>query len=170
MDAKVTVEEMAAAIEGAKRNVRAGSPRPMSQIHALTAARDYIIAAESQIAEAMDVLSPSMRGSGLVDACRQVKQAAISEAGNARKLEALLAERDTQIAEMRKVTGPKCPKCGHWLKAEHRKNFASRDLMSTGLAYFKKDNSRLCITVVDLLASHPLIAAELGLTEANDGK
>lgn len=38
--------------------------------------------------EALRVLAPSMPDSGLVDACRQVKQVAISEADNADRAEA----------------------------------------------------------------------------------
>jgi len=41
--------------------------------------------AEAQIAEAITVLAPNMPESGLVDACRQVKQVAISEADTRRR-------------------------------------------------------------------------------------
>ena len=46
--------------------------------------------------EAMLVLNPSMPESGLVDACRQVKQAAISEADNSSVLERKLAEAEAR--------------------------------------------------------------------------
>jgi hypothetical protein len=42
-------------------------------------------------AEAMKVLAPNVPESGLVDACRQVKQVAISEAGNSTDLESRLS-------------------------------------------------------------------------------
>jgi hypothetical protein len=51
-------------------------------------ALDALQEAVREIAEAMTVLAPNMPSSGLVDACKQVKQAAISEANNSTKLEA----------------------------------------------------------------------------------
>ncbi len=58
-------------------------------------------------AEALKVLSPSMPESGLVDACRQVKQVAISEADNSEKLELALqqaqAERDALKQEFARL-------------------------------------------------------------------
>lgn len=54
--------------------------------------------AEQEREAAMTVLAPNMPESGLVDACKQVKQVAISEADNSDKFEAKLheveAERD----------------------------------------------------------------------------
>lgn len=90
-----------------------------------------------------------------------------------------LAERDAQIAEMQKVTGPKCPKCGHWLKARHEKRWwgpANDPSVTTGSAAFEcktcssHPEHSICFTVPELIANHPEIAAELGLTEGNDGK
>lgn len=56
-------------------------------ISAITEERDRLLA---EIAEAMKVLAPNMPESGLVDACKQVKQVAISEADNSANLEAQL--------------------------------------------------------------------------------
>lgn len=47
---------------------------------------------EAETAEAMLVLDPSMPESGLVDACRQVKQAAVSHAENCETLERKILE------------------------------------------------------------------------------
>lgn len=58
---------------------------------------------DAQIAEATCVLAPSMSQSGLVDACRQVKQAAISWADNAEKLDARIAILTRQLATARKA-------------------------------------------------------------------
>lgn len=62
--------------------------------------------------EALAVLAPNMPGSGLVDACRQVKQVAISEAGNSSdwmtRAEKAEAERDAlqqEIATLRQQIG-----------------------------------------------------------------
>jgi len=80
----------------------------------------------------------------------------------------LMAARDciltaqSEIAEMRKVTGPKCPKCGHWMLAEHgliESNDHATDFYACCESFCK------CrITIVELLANHPTIAHELGLT------
>lgn len=58
--------------------------------------------------DAIKVLAPNMPESGLVDACRQIKQVAISEADNATQLEkevtrlsSLLAQRDEALKELR---------------------------------------------------------------------
>lgn len=71
-----------------------------------------------------------------------------------------LAERDAQIAEMRKITGPKCPKCGHWLKAEHGRSF-NPPTRQTNYYCKHRDGNERCE------CEFPV--AELGL-EANDGK
>ena len=60
-------------------------PNPLA---AAEQARDEAL---KEIADAMVVLAPNMPESGLVDACRQVKQVAISEADNSEKAEQQLA-------------------------------------------------------------------------------
>lgn len=47
--------------------------------------------------EVMHVLAPNMPESGLIDACRQVKQATISEADNSKKTEAERGETHAPI-------------------------------------------------------------------------
>jgi hypothetical protein len=58
--------------------------------------------AQATIDEAMRVLAPNMPESGLVDACRQVKQVAISEADNAEKAQATIARLERERDEARK--------------------------------------------------------------------
>ncbi len=58
---------------------------------------------QQEKAEAMCVLGPSIPESGLVDACRQVKQVAISEADNAEKALAKLEAVEQALAEERMV-------------------------------------------------------------------
>ena len=50
---------------------------------------------------AMTILAPNMPESGLPDACRQVKQVAISEADNNERLEAALAASRQEVAELK---------------------------------------------------------------------
>ena len=57
--------------------------------------------AEQQIAEAIEALQPNMPTSGLVDACRQVKQVAISEADNAEKAEHCIQQQAQAIQTLR---------------------------------------------------------------------
>lgn len=86
-----------------------------------------------------------------------------------------LAERDAQIAEMRKVTGPKCPRCDHWLKAEHFRRYRDKSGVYDSFkcepcaAGMQEGISKCDLPLIDLLMDHPLIAAELGL-EASDGE
>lgn len=68
---------------------------------ALTAADEREAALREEIATAMTVLKPNMPESGLVDACKQVKQVAISEADNSEKFEAALAEAQRENTEQR---------------------------------------------------------------------
>lgn len=63
---------------------------------------------DSDIAIAMRVLKPNMPESGLVDACKQVKQVAISEAGNAESLRASL---HIQLDEGGRNACWSCPVC-----------------------------------------------------------
>jgi len=70
-----------------------------------------------------------------------------------------------EIAEMRAVTGPRCPLCNHWLKAEH---LVPRDYTETYSAVVCQQcgpHNHCVIYVVDLLANHPDIAAEMGLSQ-----
>jgi len=67
--------------------------------HFVTIANDYA-KQKQEIERAMKVLNPSMPESGLEDACRQIKQAAISSIDNCEVLEARLA---TQEATIRQV-------------------------------------------------------------------
>jgi len=57
---------------------------------------------QQRLAEAMGVLSPNMPENGLVDACRQVKQVAITQSENCETLEQRLAERQATIDSMQK--------------------------------------------------------------------
>jgi tRNA(Ile2) C34 agmatinyltransferase TiaS len=68
-----------------------------------------------------------------------------------------------QIGEMRKFTGPKCPLCGHWLKAEHEE-CSYPDRTKFYVCEDRECASGCGITSTDLLANHPLIAAEMGLS------
>jgi hypothetical protein len=62
--------------------------------------RAALEACQQERDEAMDVLNPNVRESGLVDACRQVKQVAISEADNAQSAEASLADMVRALREL----------------------------------------------------------------------
>lgn len=80
------------------------------------------------------------------------------------RVERLTAE----LARARAVLGPDCPKCGRYLKAEHSRERVFTDPgNSSALAdgfrsYHKPGTCR--ITISDLLANHPEIAKEMGLT------
>lgn len=64
---------------------------------------------DATIAKALEVLAPNVPESGLVDACRQVKQVAISEADNSARLEQALADHarlvERIVREMRDASG-----------------------------------------------------------------
>lgn len=84
-------------------------------------------------------------------------------------VETQFAERDAQIAEMRLVTGPKCPKCGHWLKAEH----TEIPTYGTGSSPTPAPTSSLFRCWIGDNEHEPICgceiaAEELGLTEANE--
>lgn len=69
-----------------------------------------------------------------------------------------LAERDTEIARLRKVCGSSCPVCGHFL-IEHD---LSRDPATWERRLVLRESAQICIA--DITANHPDIAAEMGLT------
>lgn len=58
----------------------------------LAEAQDKIISLLKEQADAMAVLKPNMPESGLVDACKQVKQVAISAMDNCRESERLISD------------------------------------------------------------------------------
>lgn len=101
-----TPAQQAEPLEQAKKALRDvvwdGDPT-MEQYNALV---DAVIAAalraavspQAQIDEAMAILQPNMPESGLVDACKQLRQAYISERDNAEKAEAELHRIDELIA------------------------------------------------------------------------
>lgn len=72
---------------------RCGMPKHDHDLAAAIRAEqaEALAAKDREIADAMAVLKPNMPQSGLVDACRQVKQAAISAADNCEKAEAQVA-------------------------------------------------------------------------------
>ena len=61
--------------------------------------RAEIVALQAERDAAMSVLAPNMPTSGLSDACRQVKQAAISDRDNCEKLESRLAALEEALDE-----------------------------------------------------------------------
>jgi hypothetical protein len=65
--------------------------------------RNQLAYAQQEIARAMDVLKPSMPESGLEDACRQVKQAAISNEENCRRLEEQVNRWQDEFCKMVKI-------------------------------------------------------------------
>lgn len=67
---------------------------------------------QAEIAQAMKVLQPNMPESGLVDACRQIKQVAISEADNSSKMEARLHALEQQGISQEWQTIETAPKDG----------------------------------------------------------
>ena len=89
------------------------------RLHADAWAKDRL-----QIDEAMAVLQPNMPESGLVDACRQVKQVAISEADNAERLEADLKaeteENNVLREKLAALNGQTCGTCRHWDRGNSR--------------------------------------------------
>ena len=80
---------------------RCGVPYELSGCDWPDAVAERVLVLQQERDEAMQVLAPNMPESGLVDACRQVKQVAISEADNAEHAEAALsalqAERDAEL-------------------------------------------------------------------------
>lgn len=68
---------------------------------ALAAAHEREAALRKEIAKATAVLKPNMPESGLVDACKQVKQVAISEADNSETAETALAEAQRENKELK---------------------------------------------------------------------
>ncbi len=90
-----TAAESTALIMGAKNAPSAAyTLRAVAQLQRL----------QREVATAMGVLKPNMPESGLVDACRQVKQAAISEADNSAMAE----------AELQRLTARTCGNCRMW--------------------------------------------------------
>lgn len=76
------------------------------------------------------------------------------------KVEELLID----LAAMRAVTGPPCPRCGYYLKAEHALAVPGHYRDPKNDYYYNTHRDRACgITVADLLASHPEIAREMGI-------
>lgn len=71
-----------------------------------------------------------------------------------------------EIAEMRAVLGPKCPRCDGWLKASHWLGPSPFNpfVKAYWSAACDSDKDAPCITVTELLANHPNIAAEMRLT------
>lgn len=64
-------------------------------------------------------------------------------------------------AAMRAITGPPCPKCGHFMKAEHKRSWnpPKRDYYY----YLRSDPDACELYAKDVIANHPEIAAEMGL-------
>jgi hypothetical protein len=60
-------------------------------------------------------------------------------------------EARVEIDRLRAVTGPDCPRCGHFLKAEH---------MRSTIAFGRVGCT---ITIAELISDHPSIARDLGL-------
>lgn len=89
---------------------------------------------------------------------------------HAEKIIARINTMQQEYAAMRAVTGPPCPKCGHFLFAEH-----NRERVTLGRDRGLQDGFRGCvaqhpdartdcrITFADIIANHPEIAAEMGL-------
>lgn len=82
-----------------------------------------------------------------------------------------MAEQRAELARARAVTGPPCPLCCHYLKAEHR---TSWNPVAKDIRYYR--NRDICtppheceIWRRDLLINHPAIAEELGLTPKEQG-
>ena len=78
------------------------SQREFGQVADLEARAARVAELEAERERCLDVLAPSVRESGLEDACRQVKQAAISEAQNAEALEAEVLDLRTKLAAAEK--------------------------------------------------------------------
>ncbi|MFZ2738046.1 MAG: hypothetical protein WAY02_07390, partial [Burkholderiaceae bacterium] len=82
------------------------TPRPVT---AIEDAERRLREMQEQTSEAIKILNPNMPESGLLDACRQVKQVAISEADNSEKLEAEVLALRAQI----KATWDECWAVSH---------------------------------------------------------
>lgn len=81
-----------------------------------------------------------------------------------------IAELAGEVAEMTAVCGSKCPKCGHWLKAEHDP-IDGGDGVVRNFSCWRYDNEHepICpceISVAEMRASYPEVAKEMGLTNA----
>jgi len=147
---EVSVEEMVAALRHAAEELCNNSPQLEEHVNA---ARDYILAA--------------------ADETERIKAVAYASLQLEITKNATIAELRREIAAMRRVTGPPCPKCGHWLKAEHyRRELPVIDGRITDLPVYVRtshktavtDDTQFCITVAELLALDPSAAAEMGLT------
>jgi len=81
------------------------------------------------------------------------------------------SEMRDELARARAITGPPCPVCHRFLKAEHCVNREGDD-GEGDLAYFRTRwtageaiTRGACITASDLLTNHPAIAEQMGLTK-----
>lgn len=166
----VSVEEMERAVAFASGMVLDGiiaGPFRDGKMIALAAARDYILTAQSALAE-RDVEITELQWSyvpqDVAMECREMLLAAgFGKPGTGNTLHGMVQQACALIAELRLVTGPKCPKCGHWLKARH---LGPQPWDDTYLAAFVCQEDCHCVLMlVDLLASHPALADELGLTK-----
>ena len=86
--------------------------------------------------------------------------------------ERLTAARD-YIIEAAKVLGPKCPKCGHFLKSDHMLGKSPHRYQTNTFVHCKACQRKqghgavLCYygeTSAEFCANHPAIAADLGVT------
>lgn len=74
----------------------------------LTTSRDAL---QGELDKALKVLAPSMPESGIEDAARQVKQAAISAAGNCDDLEAQVKALEARVETLTQLLGDVRPHC-----------------------------------------------------------
>lgn len=179
-DTKVSTEEMVAAIDDAHcqvselgRNWKPATPDAVDFkkcAKRLRAASDYILAARSDlttIRAAVEARDDETTGDAVARVLldRRAEIAELHEVIESHDREQAEVENlRYEIAEMRKVTGPKCPKCGHWLKAEHA--YTTMVAPSYTPGYVRYDSGSPCrITVAEILRDHPDIAAELGLAK-----
>lgn len=164
----VSVEEMVAALNYASAKANVEGERRTSD--GLLDARDYIIAAQSALAERdaeIAELKLAYVPQDVAVECRETLLAAgFGKVGTSNTLLGMTQQACVLIAEMRLVTGPKCPKCDHWLRVNHMWS-DDHGLFEPGGSGAKDIDCEECLcifTVAELLANHPAIAAELGLT------
>jgi hypothetical protein len=100
----------------------------------IPAANEEVERLRSEIARAMAIPQPNMPESGLEDACRQLKQAYVSERDNAETADKLLTEAQVELAEYEGIEG-RCPN-------GHNKKFTYDLNGSVGCVVCEKDEAR----------------------------
>lgn len=131
--------------------------------------RDVAIANRDQLGKSWHEIAQAIGGISLHECLKDADPCPECQKTLADLVTSKLANLQREIAELRTITGPKCPlpTCGHLLKAQH----SFIESVPLEQSYYFCDicshlrNGIVCrITFADLIEHAPQVAAELGLT------